>query len=190
MVNKKDTDTIQSMKTSGVAIVLAIAYKAVRQAPGVICSRLSSLKEYRSHRLKEPVPTFKEGIVVSMGGGKEHPKMIGDATIGMYRDHAEGITRTSFLEGGKVGDTNSFKPDFKIELKKEYLGNEVTELKKSLREILNSDSDTFDFVVASKARTSKVTVYIKSDKDIGTLRNLTMNGTFTVGNWSFEPSGN
>ena len=95
--------------------------------------------------------------------------MTDNVPVRMYMDHDGKIRRTSFLAGKKVEeeDADSFKPNFKIELK-EFESVNILSIKSQIKEMLGSD--TFELVVASKARTSQVTVYIKSDKDIATLK--------------------
>ena len=56
-------------------------------------------------------------------------------------------------------------------------------------DINESELETIDGVTAGTASASKALV-LDSNKDIGTIRNLTINGVFTDGNYTFDTNGN
>ena len=49
--------------------------------------------------------------------------------------------------------------------------------------------ETLDGITAGTAAASKVLI-LDANKDIGTIRNLTIDGVFTDGNYTFDTSGN
>ena len=55
--------------------------------------------------------------------------------------------------------------------------------------IVESELEMIDGITAGTALASKALV-VDGNKDIGTLRNLTIDGTFTDGNYTFDTSGN